>query len=343
MDLVIGSTITVALVYLFYIWPINYVEQLKKLNLPSTCDPIAIFHPSCNGGGGGERVLWMGVEALQKKYPDKYIVIYTKASATLQKIPELVKNQFGVHLIQDKIVFAPLSSWKYLEPNQYPRFTLILSSLGSLIPAFEAMQILKPKLLIESVGFAFIYPLAKFFGAKIVAYVHYPTISSDMLGKVQKRVIAFNNNSIVANSNILSSFKLIYYRGFSWLYGFVGSFSDVVMVNSSWTLNHINQIWKIPSRTKIVYPPCETKKLLEFPILNGRQPTILSVSQFRPEKNHKLQIQIIAELLKNYPEFKCGPKSITLVLLGSVRNAEDKSRVDELEKLIETLELQVLF
>ena len=30
-----------------------------------TC--VAIFHPYCNAGGGGERVLWCAVRALQKK------------------------------------------------------------------------------------------------------------------------------------------------------------------------------------------------------------------------------------------------------------------------------------
>ena len=327
--------------YLIYsIWPINYKEQLKKLNLPSTCHPIAFFHPSCDGGGGGERVLWMGIQSLQKKYPEKYFIIYTKASVKMNKILEIVKGQFGVNLLQDKIVFVPLKSWKFLESNSYPKFTLILSSLGSLIPAFEAMQILKPKILIESVGFAFIYPLAKLFGSKVIAYVHYPTISSDMLGRVEQRVAAFNNNTIVANSNILSSIKLVYYRGFSLLYGFAGSFSDVVMVNSSWTLNHINQIWSIQNKTKIVYPPCDTSNLLEFS-LEGRKRIILSVSQFRPEKNHKLQIQIIENLFKKHPNFKSGPNAVKLVLLGSVRNAEDKSRVDELYKMIELLDLKV--
>lgn len=28
---------------------------------------VAIFHPYCNAGGGGERVLWCAVRALQKK------------------------------------------------------------------------------------------------------------------------------------------------------------------------------------------------------------------------------------------------------------------------------------
>jgi hypothetical protein len=33
------------------------------------------------------------------------------------------------------------------------------------------------------------------------------------------------------------------------------------MVNSSWTKSHIVNIWKIPERTKRVYPPCDTSAL----------------------------------------------------------------------------------
>lgn len=28
---------------------------------------VGIFHPYCNAGGGGERVLWAGIRALQNK------------------------------------------------------------------------------------------------------------------------------------------------------------------------------------------------------------------------------------------------------------------------------------
>ena len=29
---------------------------------------VAFFHPYCNSGGGGERVLWAAVSAIQNKY-----------------------------------------------------------------------------------------------------------------------------------------------------------------------------------------------------------------------------------------------------------------------------------
>ena len=29
---------------------------------------VGFFHPYCNAGGGGERVLWVAIRALQKRY-----------------------------------------------------------------------------------------------------------------------------------------------------------------------------------------------------------------------------------------------------------------------------------
>ena len=29
---------------------------------------VAFFHPYCNAGGGGERVLWVAIKALQQRY-----------------------------------------------------------------------------------------------------------------------------------------------------------------------------------------------------------------------------------------------------------------------------------
>lgn len=67
--------------------------------------------------------------------------------------------------------------------------------------------------------------------------------------------------NFLCGSSWLSQCKVIYYVIFSWMYGFVGSFTHLAMVNSSWTRSHIEKLWKIPDRTKRVYPPCDTSVL----------------------------------------------------------------------------------
>ncbi len=51
-------------------------EFLDKLERPLL---IGFFHPYCNAGGGGERVLWTAIRAIQSQYnPEKVrIYIYT--------------------------------------------------------------------------------------------------------------------------------------------------------------------------------------------------------------------------------------------------------------------------
>jgi alpha-1,2-mannosyltransferase len=38
---------------------------------------VGFFHPYCNAGGGGERVLWTAVQAVQARYPRARCVVYT--------------------------------------------------------------------------------------------------------------------------------------------------------------------------------------------------------------------------------------------------------------------------
>ena len=37
---------------------------------------VGFFHPYCNAGGGGERVLWIAIKALQNKYVYKLLQFY---------------------------------------------------------------------------------------------------------------------------------------------------------------------------------------------------------------------------------------------------------------------------
>ncbi len=66
---------------------------------------------------------------------------------------------------------------------------------------------------------------------------------------------------MVGCSYWLTTAKVLYYRVVAWMYGLAGACADVAMVNSSWTQAHINRIWRIPNRTFLVYPPCDTLSL----------------------------------------------------------------------------------
>jgi alpha-1,2-mannosyltransferase len=130
-------------------------------------------------------------------------------------------------------------------------------------------------------GYAFTYPIFKLFGGcEVIAYVHYPTISKDMLNLVFERRPSYNNDANISSSSAKTKAKFIYYSLFAKLYGWMGSFAGLVMVNSNWTKDHIDEIWKIPQRTHVVFPPCNVSdyKSLE---LGNRNQTIVSLGQFR--------------------------------------------------------------
>ena len=82
-----------------------------------------------------------------------------------------------------------------------------------------------------------------------------------------------------------------YYGVFAVLYALAGSCAQLVMTNSTWTYNHICQLWRVNARDSIfvVFPPCDVKSLKALPE-GPRERVALSIGQFRPEKDHELQV-----------------------------------------------------
>jgi alpha-1,2-mannosyltransferase len=200
-----------------------------------------------------------------------------------------------------RVRFVRLRTRFLLEARHYPYFSLAAQSAASVLVAIEAAWRCVPDVFVDSMGFAFTFPLMRsVVGATVACYVHYPTISTDMLDAVVSARPNAVHNAGAANAGALRTrAKLIYYRIFARCYGWAGSNARVVMTNSSWTDAHIRSLWRVPSR--VVYPPCDTSELSRMP-LEPRRNEILSVAQFRPEKDHALQLRAFALLLRNEPQ-----------------------------------------
>ncbi|PIA18007.1 UDP-Glycosyltransferase/glycogen phosphorylase [Coemansia reversa NRRL 1564] len=322
------------------------------------------FHPYPNAGGGGERVLWTMIKAIQDKYPFIVCVIYSGDSVTRETLVRNVQRKFGIQIRTESIYVVELS-WRWWVDYKFPRFTLLMQSLGSAILVCQAFHRFSPDLFIDTVGFAFTYPTVALLSSKvpIVSYTHYPTISSDMQTMVSLRESGVNNDLTIARSGALTNLKSLYYSIFAKMYGFSGSFASTIMTNSSWTHAHIVDLFGKPRMTKVVYPPCDTNVLAKFP-LSGRRPIIMSLAQFRPEKNHRLQVTAFAKFLNDHPEHvaPAGEKSLLtaelikslnfqqseddsvqlpnyplLVILGGARNIEDEARAELLRQEAKTL------
>ena len=270
---------------------------------------IGFFHPYCNDGGGGERVLWTAIESILKKYKNEIqILIYTgDTNATPDEILQRVQQRFDMNMqpYKSSITFIYLRSRFFVEAKYYKMFTLLGQSVGSMILGFEALFRFIPDVYIDSMGYAFTYPIFHYLASvPVIAYVHYPTISTDMLDQVRERRPTYNNRRLIAGSANVSQVKLVYYRLFAYLYGCCGKCARLAYCNSSWTRGHIETIWSLPQTSiHLVYPPCDVKQFLSMPLVNDddqTMKTIVSVGQFRPEKDHELQIRSFHELLQRF-------------------------------------------
>ena len=183
------------------------------------------------------------------------------------------------------------------------------------------------------------------------AYVHYPTISTDMLGSLNAEPGKGLNAG--TGKGLKGTVKRRYWHIFAWMYSWVGGTVDVVMTNSTWTQGHIRSLWG-PNRTKrqkaseieIVFPPVAVEELeraieISESSESKREPALLYVAQFRPEKNHVLILRAFAHLLEQGKEQGVDKlASAKLVLVGSVRDSEDATRVYNLRLLAHELKIK---
>ncbi|ETI22023.1 hypothetical protein G647_06093 [Cladophialophora carrionii CBS 160.54] len=306
---------------------------------------VGFFHPFCNAGGGGERVLWAAIAATQRRWPNAICAVYT-GDHDIERgaVVEAVRKRFDIVLQEHSLVFLYLSRRNFVLASNYPFLTLLGQSLGSLVLGYDAFQLLVPDIFIDTMGYAFAVAFCKYLFPKVptAAYVHYPTISTDMLESLDDMTGERGIHS-GAGKGLKGTGKRYYWHAFAKLYGFVGRQIDVVMCNSTWTQGHIRQLWKpkkaSSSFAAIVYPPCPVEELEKKIQLSPegekqRENTVLYIAQFRPEKNHSLILRAFA---KFYHAAKDKPK---LVLIGSVRsNTPDEKHVYNLR--LEARELKI--
>jgi alpha-1,2-mannosyltransferase len=246
-----------------------------------------------------------------------------------------------------------LSTRRYVLASTWPRFTLLGQSLGSLILAIDAFNLLVPDIYIDTMGYAFTLALSKFLFPNVptAAYVHYPTISTDMLSSLDSDVSSGQGIHAGAGKGLKGDLKKKYWEVFANGYSRAGAYVDVVMTNSSWTRAHIHKLWG-PLRAKrevkpqpshedisVVFPPVAVSELEEkIDVAANRLPHILYIAQFRPEKNHILILQAFAKLLKS--KSLSETKRPRLIYVGSVREDDDDSkRVYNLRLLARELQI----
>jgi len=330
----------------------------RKADATEFCGVIGFFHPFCNAGGGGERVLFAALLATQTRFPRALCVVYTgDHDASKDQILANARTRFNISLNPARIAFLYLRTRKYVLASNYPHFTLLGQSLGSLALGWDAFQLLPPDIFIDTMGYAFTLALSKWLFPKVPtgAYVHYPTISTDMLSSLHDKTLARGLNAGLGKG-AKGKAKQFYWEVFAKLYAWVGGHVDVVMTNSSWTQNHIAALWSRPriSRGKkekisVVYPPCAVEELQEkIPVdpesEKVRTKNLLYVAQFRPEKMHQTIIEAFHSFLKSKgTSDRKDASQPNLILVGSVRDDHDEKRVYKLRLQAQEIKDSVQF
>lgn len=234
--------------------------------------------------------------------------------------------------------------------STWPRFTLLGQSLGSIILAWDAFSLLVPDIFIDTMGYAFAQGFSKLLFPKVPtgAYVHYPTISTDMLQSLDPSS-PLGSKGVNAGQGVgLRGFvKRSYWQLFARIYCRMGASVDIVMTNSTWTQAHVQSLWG-PYRSHdknktdpiaVVYPPVAVQEMEQEVEVSEtsesqREKAIVYIAQFRPEKNHQLIIQSFSQFLKSKSKASEGAR---LILIGSVRDDQDSKRVYQLRLLVNEL------
>ena len=105
---------------------ISWISQWFLLRSKDTKTIIAFFHPYCNGGGGGERVLWCAISALAKQsYASSVkVIIYCGDKPNLESGIQDAKadamRRFGLSIPENlEIELVYVEGRHLLEANTY--------------------------------------------------------------------------------------------------------------------------------------------------------------------------------------------------------------------------------
>lgn len=298
---------------------------------------VGFLHAPSGAGGGGERVLWVAVDQLQRADARRGVareyVVFTTAygGESLDRdtaLLQLIDSQFHIRPPRPvKFVYLRGSAARWLSADCYPRLTLLLQTVvGGLALFYEAAIVNRATpIVLETVGVPMVYPLLRCLcGCQVVSYTHFPIVSSSMMERVRAGTISTTNRGAVVTNSTLRLAKLVYYQAFAIFYRLLGQFPAVVFTNSSWTQGHVSELFW-PRVTTVLFPPCDVADFAARSLLSGkRTDSIVSVGQFRPEKNHALQLSAFHRAIGTGRL----PPTARLVMLGGARGPEDRARAD---------------
>lgn len=164
-----------------------------EFHVDSKSTVVAFYHPFCASGGGGERVLWRMLATMQDLHAqggaNVHVLIYASDQGKSRaEILRGAKDRFDIDLLRCQrsssssslspmgvdIVFLPKRLTRLLDPEAWPRLTMVGQTLGSVAVSCYALVRATPDTFIDTTGAAFAIAAAKILASTATAaYVHY--------------------------------------------------------------------------------------------------------------------------------------------------------------------------
>lgn len=203
-----------------------------------------------------------------------------------------------------------------MQPDQLPHFSLLFHVLNSVRIGLKLSQIMEmDAILLDTANLAPALVFPRLYGVVTAAYVHYPTISPQMIAETYV-------------GGMRGCAKSVYHQVVKQVYKWVGKFVDVPVANSSWTSDGLRKVWE--RKVDVVFPPCGGKPQ----VAEKQDGLVVSVGQFRKEKRHDLQVEIMRKLKDRGVKAK-------LIMIGGTRGKEDRDRVQRLENMVKQHQVDV--
>lgn len=287
---------------------------------------VGIMHIPCHANGGGEKVLWAVVNRLieEKRYN---ISIYSDLIQDKAAMIEKVNKYFGYAIKPTDFNLVQLEDGWLTYSHHWKIFSRYLEGFAQTLVTIKALHQFMPDIYIETATLHFGAIGVKLMNhkVKVVTYVHYPYTDVSFVDGYWWRFKDFHKKW---PERIFNLFKYFYHSGLHFLYRLTAFAHDVVFTNSSWTQNHMSdrQWGQLP---KVLFPPCS---VTEFWADNfeTKKEVAISIGQFRSEKRHDVQLDMMKFHKTKHPESK-----LELHIIGSGKFEESELIYNKLLKRIE--------
>ena len=305
-----------------------YFFRIRFMNptpVPDQVKTVGLFHVPAHANGGGEKVLWAIVNKLieEKKYK---IYIYSDIVDKESMIGK-VNRFFGYSIKAEDFNLIQLESGYLTYSDHWTIFSRYLEGLSHYLVTFTALEKFMPDVFIETFTAHFSPIAAKLLNPniKIITYVHYPYTNTEFVRGYWDTLVS---SGVSIKTRLFAAWKLVYHYTLYFIYGFMGQFSDVCYTNSSWTQNHMEGNW--PGKCSILYPPCNVDEFWSQDYDNKKK-VVVSLAQFRPEKRHDIQLDMMKYHQERHPE-----SDVVFKIMGSAKFEDSEKIFNHLQNRIKT-------